>query len=264
MRRVVYEGIQFSGDRRRLERDEDWGRSSRAGSSGAGDLHRKKSTEISQACLGASTLALSPHPDAAHQQTQIVYRVAERPVEIDRPAHFSLANTIRNLLHNHCQLRDGVGLGHGRRPAQRTRRRDKGVAIRWSLGATDQLIERIQVLGGFNEIELQELRRSVHALGEKWLVRRFETSGRPEDSALVLRVVQRVSPSRRIHYKTQFLHRRHESHEYRATHNRVPDIELLDFGNRGDGGEVANRKPVSRVHRESAFASVPGALGQGL
>ena len=29
MRRVVNEGIQFSGDRRRLERDEDWGRSSR-------------------------------------------------------------------------------------------------------------------------------------------------------------------------------------------------------------------------------------------
>ena len=63
-----------------------------------------------------------------------------------------------------------------------------------------------------------------------------------------------------------------ESDEYRATDDRVTDVELLDLWDRGDGADVLHRESVAGVHRQSnrrpvaaprhaARASVAGSAG---
>src|SRR5215211_5915156 len=64
------------------------------------------------------------------------------------------------------------------------------------------------------------------------------------------------SGSRNIHDCTHFPNGVGHAHEHRPTYDRVADVELLDFGNRGDRPDVSCREPVARVHRQPELLSL--------
>src|SRR2546430_13093812 len=63
---------------------------------------------------------------------------------------------------------------------------------------------------------------------------------------------------RLVHELSHAPHRLFHPPEHRVTHDRVPDVQLFDLGDRGDRLYVLVGEPVTRVHGEAARLGVRG------
>ena len=72
------------------------------------------------------------------------------------------------------------------------------------------------------------------------------------------------SGSRNIHDCTHFPNGGGDPDEHRSAHDRVPDVQLLDFGDRGDRTDVAGGEAVTGVNSEAGIVARPRAPLEGL
>ena len=64
-----------------------------------------------------------------------------------------------------------------------------------------------------------------------------------------LRETKLGRPTSGVHGRAKLAYRVREPDEYRATHDRVSDVELFHFWDRRDGSDVLHGESVAGMHR---------------
>jgi len=65
-----------------------------------------------------------------------------------------------------------------------------------------------------------------------------------------------------VHGRAELADCFHETDEDRATDHRVADVQLFDFGDRGNWPDVFHGQPVPRMHRESELGATARGVAQ--
>src|SRR5690349_9204291 len=88
---------------------------------------------------------------------------------------------------------------------------------------------------------------------------RHSPASRAKKSAAAMGLVmaRKVSAPCATHHVDHLLHRDAYAHEHGTAYDAVPDVELLDLGNDGDGCHIAIGQPVPRVHGEPHVRGMP-------